>query len=143
MEFLGTVDLNTAKVHGSGACWKLRSLWCRLAGNLSRDDANFSAARALLGLEVRKVAQKAYLTPRQVTNLERGRSFTRKGYDSLREFFEESGVEFLSFRTSPLDYAGLGVRVGFSDALLPSGLWANRRATWRRADSAADSHVLE
>lgn len=142
IEFLGTVNLTNNEVHGSGACWKLRALWCRLAPEpLPGDDANFSAARALLGLEEREVARAAGLTPRQIANLEIGRSFTRKGYDRLRGFFEESGVEFLSFLLGRRHYAGLGVRVASSEAPLPPWLWANREAGWRRSDVPADSAV--
>lgn len=133
IEFLGTVNLTTNEVHGSGACWKLAALWCRCASSSFPGDANFSAARALLGLEEREVARSAGLTPRQIGNLESGRSFTRKGYDRLRGFFEDSEVEFLSFRTSVRDYIGLGVRVASKEARLHPGLWANRVAGWRRS----------
>ncbi|CDZ32803.1 Hypothetical protein NGAL_HAMBI1146_00470 [Neorhizobium galegae bv. officinalis] len=128
IEFLGVVNLTTNEIHGSGACWKIAPLFSRCASSSFPGEANFFAARALLGLEEREVAREAGLTPRQIRNLESGRSFTRKGYDRLRGFFEESGVEFLSFRTGVRDYIGLGVRAESNEACLHPGLWANREA---------------
>jgi len=128
--FLGTVDLTTNKVHGSGACWNLKQAWYKHLPSLFLD-SYFSAARALLGLEEGVVAKGAGLTARQVGNLERGRAFTRKGHDRLGSFFQESGVEFVSFRTSVRTYISAGVRVATREAPLPRGLYANRETELR------------
>lgn len=111
IELLGTVNLTTNEVEGAGARWKVPERhnsyergWRLLASGIS-----FDAARVLLGLEQQEVARGAGLTPRQIGNLESGRSFTRKGHDRLRGFFEESGVEFLSLEANSL-YFGVGVR---------------------------------
>ncbi|MBY3181328.1 helix-turn-helix transcriptional regulator [Rhizobium laguerreae] len=125
IEFLGRVRLETGWVHGSGAYWGELAQWCRGAWKPSPDDAMFIAARALLGLEVQKVAAGAGLTSRQVANLESGGSFTQKGYDSLRDFFEESGVDFLSYMTRG-GYIRLGVRRASELEPPPVGLWVNR-----------------
>ncbi|MGH0364202.1 helix-turn-helix domain-containing protein [Sinorhizobium meliloti] len=111
IELLGTVNLTTNEVEGAGARSKVPERHNRYERDwrLLPSGISFSAARALLGLEQRQVARGAGLTPRQIGNLERGMSFTRKGHDRLRDYFEESGVEFLSLEANSL-YFGVGVR---------------------------------
>ncbi|MHC2574965.1 helix-turn-helix transcriptional regulator [Rhizobium leguminosarum] len=136
--FLGTVDLTTNEVHGPGACWNLKRAWSE---HLSSPFLNsyFAAARALLGFTEEVVADAAGLTARQVGNLERGRAFTRKGHDQLGSFFEESGVEFVSFRTGVRSYIIAGVRLATEEAALPRGLYANREAELRSSYISAIS----
>ncbi|TAX97714.1 hypothetical protein ELH94_14905 [Rhizobium leguminosarum] len=130
--FLGTVDLTTKEVHGSGACWNLERAWYE---HLSSPflDSYFSAARALLGCKEVVLAKEAGLTARQVGNLERGRAFTRKGHDQLGDSFRKIGVEFVGFRTGRTSYIIAGVRVRTGEAPLPPGLYANREAKLRRS----------
>ncbi|MDL2410832.1 hypothetical protein PY650_35930 [Rhizobium calliandrae] len=132
IEFLGRIDLNKNEVHGSGACWKLKDVYLSFRPSVP-PDVNFSAARALLGLEEREVARKAGLTPRQVGSLERGQAFTRKGHDRLCDFFVDSGVEFLSFRSGRISYIGLGVRRACLEVPLLPHHWANRESERERS----------
>lgn len=125
LEFLGAIDLTTEKILGSGVCWTSRALFGRAARlPIPDDDANFSAARALLGLEERDVARETGLTQRQIGNLERGGPSTKKGYSRLRGFFEDREVEFLSSTAGGLEYPGAGVRVASRNVLLPPRLRA-------------------
>ncbi|WSH63697.1 helix-turn-helix transcriptional regulator [Rhizobium ruizarguesonis] len=138
IEFLGTLDQNNNTVHGSGACWKFKDFFKGFRP-FALDDVNFAAARALLGLTERFVAEKSFLTPRQVGNLERGQASTTKSYDSLRDFFEEKGVEFLSHKTSRVSYISLGVRLACLEIPLLPHHWANRESCRERAQRTAVS----
>ncbi|WP_037447901.1 helix-turn-helix domain-containing protein [Sinorhizobium fredii] len=119
--FLGRTDWTTKLVHGSGACLP-RTVLRRF---VLPDEANFSAARALLGLERQEVAEGAYLTSRQVGNLENGGSFTKKSHDCLRDFYMDRGVEFLSALAGHC-FVGLGVRRASVEVRPPQQLWVNR-----------------
>lgn len=119
--FLGRTDWTTKLVHGSGACLP-RTVLRRF---VLPDEANFSAARALLGLERQEVAEGAHLTSRQVGNLENGGSFTAKSHDCLRDFYVDRGVEFLSVLAGH-QFVGLGVRRASVEVSPPRHLWVNR-----------------
>ncbi len=121
MMFLGRTDWTTNLVHGSGACLSQAAL----RRYVLPGEANFSAARALLGLERREVAEGAHLTSRQVGNLENVGSFTKKSHDCLRDFYVDRGVEFLSVLTLNR-LVGLGVRRASVEVPPPGHLWANR-----------------
>ncbi|MBX5157598.1 hypothetical protein HJB89_10725 [Rhizobium sp. NZLR8] len=131
IEFLGVYDLTTREFYGSGVCWKPRTLLGRAALRpLPVDDANFFAARALLGLSEEQVARESKLAERQIENLENGRRFTAKGYKQLREYFEdEKHMEFLcATMTDARNYLAAGVRIASKRAPLPSRLWVKPRA---------------
>lgn len=138
IEVLGTLDTNDDTVRGPGACWKLKNFFWGFQPALY-PDVNFSAARALLGFEERTVAKETGLTARQIRNLERGQTSSRKSHKTLRDYYVASGVEFLSHRSGPISYIGLGVRLACWEAPLLPYHWANRESSRDRLHSAADS----
>ncbi|MGM5056139.1 helix-turn-helix domain-containing protein [Rhizobium sp. 814_E9_N1_1] len=125
IRFLGRTDWTHNVVHGSGAYWHYQAAVLRRF--LLPDEANFSAARALLGLERQEVAEDkdVRLTLRQVGNLENGGAFTKKSHDRLRDFYVDRGVEFLSV-LSGRGFVGLGVRRASVEVPPPRQLWINR-----------------
>ncbi|MGO7661644.1 helix-turn-helix domain-containing protein [Rhizobium ruizarguesonis] len=128
IEFLGAIDLTSNEVYGSGVCWKQTALFSRVAlWPPLHENANFYAARALLGLEKEEMTEGSKLTARQIGDIERGRRFTAKGYKRLREFFEdEKGVEFLCSKMGELrHFQAAGVRMCSERVPVPSRLWVN------------------
>ncbi|MBW9113858.1 helix-turn-helix transcriptional regulator [Rhizobium cauense] len=123
IKFLGRTDWAQNVVHGSGAYWHYQAAVLRRLP--LPKERNFSAARALLGLERREAADGAGLTSRQVGNLENGGSFTKKSHDCLRDFYVGRGVEFLSVLACHR-FVGLGVRRASDEVSPPQSLWVNR-----------------
>ncbi|MBX5131254.1 hypothetical protein HJB80_00900 [Rhizobium lentis] len=118
IEFLGCLNFTTNRVVGAGVRWKYQaspdgastgSQWHREHMGFA-----FTAARALSGLEQRQVASRAKLAPKQVRNLEQGYGgFTRRSFDTLRDYYEETGMEFLGVGVDvggERSYFGVGVR---------------------------------
>ncbi|TAZ15430.1 XRE family transcriptional regulator [Rhizobium leguminosarum] len=121
---LGRTDWSQKIVHGSGA------YFCFPPVILRRfhlpNEANFAAARALLGLELQAVAEGAKISPRQVRNLENFVVFRKANYDSLRAFYvDECRLEFLSV-LGHRGLIGLGVRHASNEVPPPRGFWVNR-----------------
>lgn len=116
LEFLGTANLATNEIFGSGVRWRTPPV-----GNLSMPTAeafhteNFRvalrAARSLMGVDQIDISRRTGISYRRVAALEDGSTSPAKVYLQLRNFYEDQGVEFLvGEESADRTYYGIGVR---------------------------------
>ena len=116
IEFLGTPVLRDTTVIGSGARWTMPpalpvELHVGAAFHTEPSGTSFVAARSLMGLQQREVAALAAITLRKMAALETGVDYSVEAFKSLRNFYEEEGVEFMGWGdVSTQRFYGVGVR---------------------------------
>ena len=116
IEFLGTIDVASAKTSGIGARWRLPekippSVSQLEAVHSERSGLAFAAARALLGLKQSEVVRLARMPATRIRSLETGVERDRTAQTRLRMFYEQQGVEFLGWGDVTRDlFYGVGVR---------------------------------
>lgn len=115
IEFLGTVDVGTGTVSGAGARWRRPSA-ARQKNEPTRIHAepngvSFVAARSLLNVPLKKLAQDSGIERRQLSALENDTDFSKEAFDRLRNYYESEGIEFLGEGdVSKKLFYGVGVR---------------------------------
>lgn len=116
IEFVGTPALRETTVIGSGARWKLPPTLpveadIGAAFHTEPNGTSFIAARSLLGLQQKEVADRAAITLRKLAALESGGDYSIEVHRILRSFYEAEDVEFLGWGdVSTQRFYGVGVR---------------------------------
>ena len=132
IEFIGTPVLRETTLIGSGARWRLPPTLpvepeIGAAFHTESNGTSFIAARSLLGLQQKEVADLAGIALRKVAALEAGGDYSVEAYRILRSYYEAEGVEFLGWGdVSTQRFYGVGVRWRASAKILSKGPAASR-----------------
>ncbi|MGO8005017.1 helix-turn-helix domain-containing protein [Rhizobium ruizarguesonis] len=116
LQFLGTVDIDTGRIDGAGVRWRPPPSPPTddvVAGQFHAESegAAFEAARSLLGRSRALVAQEAKVPFKELGALEAGEHSSTETVTRLRDYFANSGIEFLGWGDlGSRTYFGVGVR---------------------------------